>query len=176
MARNDIKGRIKEYFFVHPSARLRVRQAEKILKLPLPSVIRYCRELEKEGLLTTIRTGDVVFYTADRANERFLLEKKLFNIRQLYSSGLVDYLKSELHNPAIVVFGSYSKGEDMEGSDIDLYVEAAKKNFSLKKFEKALDRKIQVFVHKKIREIVNPHLANNILNGIVLNGFLEVFK
>ncbi len=172
----DIKNKIKEYFFVNPSAKLRVRHIEKVLKLPLPSIIRYCRELEQEGILRTIKTGGVVFYTAERSNENFLLEKKLFNIKQLYHSGLVEYLRTELHNPPTAVFGSYAKGEDTENSDIDLYIETTKKEFDITKFEKTLKRRVQLFTHKNINEVKNPHLANNIINGIVLNGFIEVFK
>ena len=82
-----------------------------------------------------------------------------------------------MSNPIIIVFGSFSKGEDIENSDIDIYVETpSKKEISLKKFEKKLNRKIQVFRNKSIKKIKNEDLANNILNGIVLNGNLEVFK
>lgn len=176
MRRKDIKLRIKEYFFINPGAKMRVRQIEKVLSLPLPSVIRYCKELEKEEILKIVKTGNVVFYAADRSSETFVLEKKLFNIKQLYNLGLVDYLKRELHNPTIIVFGSYSKGEDIENSDIDLYIESTKKIVNMDKFEKILKRKLSVFVHKDIREVKNPHLANNILNGIVLNGYMGVFK
>ncbi|MBI2041053.1 MAG: nucleotidyltransferase domain-containing protein, partial [DPANN group archaeon] len=172
----NIKETLREWFFLNPTAKMRVRQIERELKLPLPSVIRYCRALEKEGVLKTTEIGNVVFYSADRSSEIFLLEKKLFNIRQLYKSGLVNYVKSEFHNPVTIVFGSYAKGEDTEGSDIDLYVETLSgKNISLNKFEKALKRKIQVFAYNNISKIQNIHLANNIINGFVLNGFLEVF-
>lgn len=177
MIRKNIKERIKEHFFINPTANLRVRQIERTLKLPLPSVIRYCKELEKEGILKTIRTGNIVFYTADRTNKVYLLEKKLFNIQQIHYSGLLDYIKEALNNPSIVLFGSYAKGEDTEDSDIDLYIEtSSKKSINLEKFEKRLQRKIQVFKHKTIHEIQNSDLANNIINGIVLNGFIEVFE
>ena len=177
MIQKNIKGKITAYFFINPTAKLRVRQIEKTLKLPLPSVIRYCKELEKEGILKVAKTGNVVFYTADRSNEVFLMEKKLFNIRQLYDSGVVDYLRIELHNPVIAIFGSYSKGEDTEDSDIDLYIETtARKSLDLGKFENIVKRKIQVFIYKNIKEVTNFHLANNIINGIVLNGFIEVFR
>ncbi len=173
----NIKEDIKDYFFVNPTVRLRVRQIEKTLKLPLPSVIRYCKELEKEGILKTLKTGNVVFYTADRINENFLLEKKLFNIKQVYKWGLVEHIRKELHNPTIVVFGSYTKGEDIENSDIDLYIEtSSRKEINLKEFENLLKRKIQIFSYRNIKEVSNPHLANNIINGIVLNGSIEVFK
>ena len=104
-------------------------------------------------------------------------EKKLFNIKNLYSCRLIDFLAEELSNPPIIVFGSYSKGEDLENSDIDLYVETpSKKEINLNKFENLLKRKIQVFRYKNIREIKNIHLANNLINGIILNGFIEVFR
>lgn len=177
MKTNNIKQKVKEYFFTNPTAKLRVREIERMLKLPLPSVIRYCKELEKEGILTTIKTGSVSFYTSNRNNEKFLLEKKLFNIKQIYESGLIEYLKRELSNPGVVLFGSYSKGEDTEESDIDLYVETpAKQKLNFEKYEKILKRKIQIFRHKNIHEIHNIYLSNNILNGIGLNGFVEVFK
>ena len=175
MKRKDIKKKIKEYFFLNPTAKLRVRGIERTLKLPLPSVIRYCRELEKEDILTTNKIGSVAFYTASRS-EAYLLEKKLYNIKQLYGSGLINYLKVELSNPSIVLFGSYAKGEDAEDSDIDLYIETpSKKQVNLGRFEKLLKRKIQVFQHKNLKEITNSHLANNIINGITLNNFIEVF-
>ena len=177
MKRKNLKEKIIEHFFINPTAKLRVRQIEKKLKLPLPSVIRYVNELEKEGILKRIKIGNVVFYSADRNSKAFLLEKKLFNIRKLYDSGLTDFLIKELSNPSIIVFGSYLKGEDVENSDIDLYLETpSKKDFSLTRFEKILKRKIQIFKNSSIQKISNPHLTNNILNGMIINGFVEVFK
>ncbi len=177
MKQKNIKQIIEEFFYLNPTIKIRVRQLEKRLKLPLPSVIRYCKELEKQGILKKTKTDNVVFYSADRINKNYLIEKKLFNIKWLYASGLIDYLIEELSNPAILVFGSYSKAEDIENSDIDLYIETpSNKKINLKKFEEKLQRKIQIFKQKNIREINNPHLSNNIINGILLNGFIEVFN
>ena len=119
----------------------------------------------------------MVFYAADRTSEIYLLEKKLFNIKQIHLSGMVEHIKETLNNPAIVLFGSYAKGEDTESSDIDLYIEtASKKSINLEKFEKPLQRKIQIFRYDKIAKIQNKHLANNIINGITLGNYIEVFK
>ena len=175
MKTKSIKERIKEYFFVNPMTKLRVREIERTLSLPLPSAIRYCKELEEEEILTVVKIGTVVFYTASRS-EAFFLEKRLYNIKQLYTSGLVGYLSVELSNPGIVLFGSYAKGEDTEESDIDLYMETpSKKQVNLEKFRKILKREIQIFQHKNLKEITNLHLANNIINGVTLNSFIEVF-
>jgi len=172
----NIKQIISEYFFVNPTAKLRVREIERALKLPLPSVIRYCNELEQEGILTTNKIGNANFYTSNRGSQKYILEKQLYNIKQLHESGLVEYLKIILSNPAIVLFGSYARGEDTEESDIDLYIETpSKKEISLEKFEDKLKRKIQVFRYKNLKEISSPHLANNIINGITLNNYIGVF-
>jgi predicted nucleotidyltransferase len=176
MSQNNIKVRLLEHYFINPTSKLRVRQIERELNIPLPSAIRYARDLEKAGLLTREKIGNVVFYTANR-DHAFILEKKLYNIKSLYACGLVDYLREELSNPSIIVFGSYSKGEDTEQSDIDMYIQSpSKKTISLEKYEKILKRNIQAFRHKSIHDIQNIHLANNIINGVILNGFIEAFR
>lgn len=175
MKRKDIKQSMRRYFFQYPTSKLRVREIERTLKLPLPSVIRYCKELEKDDILTIVNIGNVTFYTASKS-EAYLLEKRLYNIKQLYTSGLISYLKIELSNPAIVLFGSYAKGEDTENSDIDLYLETpSKKQANIEKFKRILRREIQIFHYKNLKEITNRHLANNIVNGITLNNYIEVF-
>lgn len=177
MKTKDIKTKVKEYFFLHPRIRLRVRQIERELRVPLPSVIRYTTELEKENILKSTTIANIKVFSADRTSKNCLLEKQLFNIRQLSASGLVDYLVEELSNPTIVVFGSYAKAEDVENSDIDLYLETpSKKKINLKKYENILQRKIQLFIYKNIHELENKELANNIINGMVLHGFMEVFS
>jgi len=127
--------------------------------------------------LTILKTGNVIFYTADRTNKNYLLEKKLNNTRLLFQSGLIQYLNQELSNPPIILFGSYAKGEDIEDSDIDLYIETlSKKTLELKRFENILKRKLQIFRYKNLKVIDNNHLANNIINGITVNNYVEIFK
>src|SRR3989344_2445160 len=107
MNTKNIKSRIKEYFLLNPTTRLRVRQIERELKAPLPSVIRYTKELEHEGILQRIVIAQVVFYAANRTSSHFLQEKKLFNLRSLYNSGLIPFLIEGYSNPSIILFGSY---------------------------------------------------------------------
>ena len=168
------KEKLKEYFFQHPTARLRVRQIEREVGIPLPSAIRYAKELEKEGILRTTEIAGVKLYSADRGSRKFLLEKRFYNIMQLYDSGLIDHLVKESINAPIILFGSYAKGADIESSDIDIFVETHRELKDLHKFEKKLRREIQIFRHKKINDIKNKNLINSIMNGITLNSSVEV--
>lgn len=176
MKTKDVKNKLTEYFFLHPTIKLRVRQIEREVKVPLPSVIRYTKELETGSILKSTTIADVKFYSADRASPSFLLEKKLFNLKMISSSGLVEYLVQKYSNPLIILFGSFSKGDDTEDSDIDLYIQSPCKKIKIPPtFENKLHHPIQVFHHKNIKDIVNKNLANNIINGITLNGVIEVF-
>jgi len=38
-----------------------------------------------------------------------------------------------------------------------------------------LKREIQLFQYKNLKEIRNTNLVNNIINGITLNNYIEVF-
>ena len=173
----NIKESIKEFFLQNPTKKLRVRQIERQLKLPLPSVIRYTKELEKEKLLRHERIANITLYSADKSSKEYMLEKRFFNIKQLYKSGLIQFLIDQYSNPAIIAFGSFAKGEDIEKSDIDVYIETpSKKTINLEKFENLLKRRIHLFIYPKIQKVPNPMLANNILNGINVNGFVEVLK
>ncbi|MCD6464256.1 nucleotidyltransferase domain-containing protein [Candidatus Woesearchaeota archaeon] len=74
----------------------------------------------------------------------------------------------------IVLFGSCARGEDIETSDIDLFVQAKEKALSLTKYENLLNRKISLFFKQNFLKLSNE-LKNNIINGIVLKGYLKVF-
>lgn len=170
------KEKLKEYFLQHPTARLRVRQIEREVKIALPSAIRYSKELEKEGILRIINIADVKLYSANRDSKKYLLEKRFYNIRQLYDSGLIDHLIKESINAPIILFGSYSRGEDIEDSDVDIFIEYNKEIKNLQIYEKKLRREIQIFRNKKINDIKNKHLINSIMNGITLNSSVEAFR
>ena len=68
----------------------------------------------------------------------------------------------------------------MPGSDIDIFVLAhTKKELKLVECEKKIGAAIHLFVHtpKEIAKLkkTSPNLLNNILNGVRLAGFWEVF-
>ena len=121
MKRNNIKMRLKEYFFKHPSERLRVRQIEREVNIPLPSAIKYAKELEEEGVLKREEIAEVITYSADIGSKSYLIHKRLYNIKALFDSGLMAFLIDELSNPDIILFGSFFKGIDLEESDIDIH-------------------------------------------------------
>src|SRR3989344_7287675 len=86
----------------------------------------------------------------------------------------VEFLTKNLTNPTIILFGSLSKAETKNDSDIDICVIGHKKEFNIKSFENLLKRKIQLFFFGSIQDIKNKELAMNIINGYLLEGRLKL--
>ena len=74
----------------------------------------------------------------------------------------------------IILFGSSSIGEDIETSDIDIFIQAKEKKLNILKYEKLLNRSITLFFEENFSRL-NKELKNNILNGIILRGYIKVF-
>jgi predicted nucleotidyltransferase len=169
------KLQLRNYFFTHPSKKLRVRELARATSLPLPSITRYTKELVQEGILQKLTIGKTVFFTANNPNKEYTRQKILSNIQNIHSSGLLDELITTSHNSPIRLFGSYAKGEDTEESDIDIYIQTPEKlSINTKLYEQKLFREIHIFSEKNIQDIKNTELINNIMNGIPLHGYIEL--
>jgi len=118
--------------------------------------------------------GNYPTYSANRNDERFRRFAKARTIALLSESGLAEYLFDECQPSAIVLFGSASRGEDVAGSDLDLFVQAKERKLELGKFEKALGRKTQLLFEPDFANI-GKELRNNIINGNIIRGYLKVF-
>ncbi|RME55057.1 nucleotidyltransferase domain-containing protein [Candidatus Woesearchaeota archaeon] len=80
------------------------------------------------------------------------------NLKRLYESGLADVLEKEFAGATIILFGSYSRGEDLKGSDIDIAVIGRKeKELDIEKYEKLLHRPIYINFYESWKKI-HKHL------------------
>ena len=110
----------------------------------------------------------------NRDQKRVIELKRAENLKQLYESGLADYLEDRFPGSTIILFGSYSTGEDTVKSDIDIATIGAKeKATNLSEFEKFLGRTIIINTYDDFKKI-NKNLKQNIVNGITLQGTLEL--
>ena len=56
-----------------------------------------------------------------------------------------------------------------------MFIECKEKELDIKPFEKKLARKIELHFNENFN-LYSKELKNNIINGIVLSGFLEGYK
>jgi predicted nucleotidyltransferase len=152
--------------------KLSQREIAKILKVSPTAVGNSLKGLKDFIKIENAKT--VNFVSFNRDNNLAISLKRAENLKNIYTSGLSDYLERELAGSTIMLFGSYSLGEDATASDIDIACIGRKqKDLDLEDYEKDIGRKININFYSSWKAI-QIHMKNNILNGIVLHGSVEL--
>lgn len=170
MIEKSTKERVLEFFFRNPSKETHLRELSRLLKLSMPTIISVTDDLAKENLIIKIKRGFITKVHANRENIRFIRKKRIYNMSMAFESGIVEHLsKAYNHHKAIILFGSFSRGDDIEKSDVDIAVITKKKDgFDASKYEKFLGRSVSI--HGIDLDEVSEEFKLNLANGIILEG------
>ena len=162
-------------FFEFPSKEYNVRDIARILKIAPATASKELKQLAKKVILKRRVYKNFNFYQANLDNDLYRDLKIFYNIRRIKESGLLDALNIFYLKPTVILFGSASFGMNNETSDFDILVvsENTREFSDLKKYDKILNNKIQLFIVKNIKDLKNKHLINNVLNGIVIQGHIK---
>ena len=169
-------------FIENPHRRYNIREIGRMLKLSPTTCSKYLNGFARKGILKKERERNLVLFSADTENRDYKDLKIHLNIRGLRSSGLISFIERELNYPEVIIlFGSFSKGENTKESDVDLFVlSESKRKLDMSRFESRIGARIQMFLHnhKEVEDMKrsNKELLNNIINGLRLSGFFEAFK
>lgn len=174
MLDNYNRYKLLKIFMEFPTEAFRLRELSKLSGISPPSVMNYLREFEEEGLIRRFVKRDIPFYQAERDDDRFILYKKISIIYELNNCGLVDNLWESLSPEVIILYGSYARGESTEESDIDIFIIGKRKEMNLAGFENKLGKKVHLMFKPDIKD-VPKELKNNLINGIILKGYLKAF-
>lgn len=167
---------ILRLLFVKFGTSLNQRGIARALKVSQPAVMKALPELEKDNLIKIKQDKESRRWSIElnSNNHKVMQLKRADNLKLIYESGLADYLEKEYAGATIILFGSYSRGEDTINSDVDIAVIGRKeKDIELSSFEKILERKININYYDSFKDI-HKHLKENLCNGIVLVGSVEL--
>ncbi len=175
LVNNTASDQILTFFLVHPTRIIHLRSLARTLVLSPAGISKALPPLLKQHLLEVEKPSDTNLTLLKAKREQlFISLKRSFNLHQLSKSGLLPHVIEKYGNPqAIILFGSYSRGEDTEQSDIDIAI-ITKRHLSLNisLYEKKLSRKIKILELSK--EHIEKEFWQTLANGIVLYGYLEL--
>ena len=170
--------KIAKVFFQEPTTAHYLKEISKKAQLAHTSVSKHLKELIKQDIIEvkSEKKGKRNFpvYHA-KMNETFKRYKRIHNLYVFEDSKIIPYLKDNCMPRSMTLFGSFAKGEDTEDSDIDIFIESKEKPIKLEVYKRKLKRKIQLHFKENFNEYPKE-LKNNILNGIVFQGYREIFK
>lgn len=159
-------------FFEEPTREFNVREYARLQKISPATASKRLKKLAKQGFLSFRKERIIDLYKANMESTSYTDLKLYYNIRKMRESGIIEAINEFYLKPAVVFFGSGSEGLDTEDSDFDLLIISEKKSelSKLRIYEKKLNRRVQLLVHKSIKEVRNHHLLSNIHKGIVIQG------
>ena len=160
--------RVLEVFFSEPTTIHFIKEIGRQIGLAPTSIRPHIRELLKEGLIKMKKAKPFDGFVANRDSEKFIFYKRAYNLYALHE--VSEFIASGHYPKLMVVFGSYSLGEDTEESDIDILVVSKGKEETIPdKFEKKLNRKIHLILINDINKL-DRTMKKKVQNGIVLHG------
>ena len=161
---------IVETFFRAPERTFYLRELAEETGISASTVSRIVKKLDKRGILEVEKDLKMKIFASGK---QFKNLKRAYNLWKLEESNLIDEIQEKSVPEAIILFGSYSRGEDKEKSDIDIAViNGRKPEIKLSKHEEKLGRKISI--QTVDRQQIGNNFLETISNGITLRGHLEL--
>jgi predicted nucleotidyltransferase/biotin operon repressor len=169
------------WYYSFPNAELGLSDLAREVGMSKTTANKIVERLMKEGFLVRKVYGKTWSISCDKSHPYNIIRKVPFNLSgvlEAYSGGMrKSILKVEPNPIAVVLFGSYSKGDDNDKSDIDIAVEViGDKNMTMELgsiSEFGYRKNVAINLHIFSRKTVDPNLFANIVNGMVIEGFLE---
>ncbi len=175
-----LQAEIFRFLCIKSGQTLNARTIARALKKSPTAITSSLKLLEKENLIKIKRsdTMNLLAIEFNRDNEKAIKLKRVENLKIIYESNFDKYLHDSFPGSTIILFGSYSRGEDISTyehkSDIDIaIIGAGKKQVILESIEKILEKKIIINFYSSFKDI-HKNLKDNLLNGIVLSGSVDL--
>ncbi len=168
------------WFYAYPRTKIGLTDLSKYINSSKTATKQVVESLAQIQFLNKDVIGKAWLLSANQKHPYFITKKIPYNLNIIYESGVLDAVYKLVPSPrAIILFGSYRWGSDVEDSDIDIAVEIVGNHelqiVRLGEIEQLGYRKnVPINLHIFSRNKIDLNLFANIVNGIVLDGFMEV--
>lgn len=184
MVREDLTNMKKEnmvvsLFFNEPTKQWHFEEILGVAGISRPQATHWLKKFTKGGLIKRVKLrGKMPYYVADFESPNYQTEKRLFALRTLSESGLLNHLLALPKAQTVLLFGSLSRWDWYKDSDIDLFIYGSPEGLETGRFRTRLHREIQTFVcrDKEGLKKYGPSLLRNIAEGYLVKGNLDFLR
>ena len=121
---------------------------------------------------------EMPYYVGNFENSAYQNRNKIYALEQFYSTGFLNHLSTLPRAKTVIIFGSFSRWDWHEGSDIDIFIYGDDDEFKVIEYETRLNRDIQVFTARTMNDLkkMGEGLISNILTGHLVKGNLDFIE
>lgn len=149
---SDTRIKVLSHFFLHPGESYYLRQLEKLLKIPGGQLRHELLNLEDIKLLISYREGNQKRYSI---NQDFPFYDELKNIflKTTSAGDIIREALSKLEGIELVfIYGSFAKGEEHPGSDIDIMIVGSASDKEISRVISDVENKLKRTVNYSLYE------------------------
>ncbi len=173
------KHKIRELFFNYPTKHWHFEEIVTESKLARSKTDHWLKKLRKEKLITRIKKHKKMpYFIANYSSANYKNQKKIYALQKLYESGLLNHLSELPKAKSVIIFGSFSRSDWYNNSDIDIFIYGDCENLKIAPYEIKLHRDIQLFTAKnpaQLQELGSP-LLQNIIKGNIIKGNIDFVR
>ncbi len=170
---------VSELFFDNPTREWHFEEITKEAGIARSKADNWLKQFVREGIIKRIKNkGKMPYYISNHQSFLYQNRKKVFALKKLYESGLLNHLASLDKAKTIILFGSFARSDWYKNSDIDIFIYGNPEGLKIAKYELKLHHDIQLFIAHNKEELTkfNPGLIRNIIKGNLIKGDLDFIK
>jgi hypothetical protein len=166
-------------FFNSPTREWHFEEILKEAKIARSRAVLWLEKFVREGLVRRVKERyRMPYYVGNCESPEYQNRKRIFGLGMLQDSGLLNHLASLGKAKSVILFGSFSRWDWHESSDIDVFIYGDPEGLKIASYEFKLHRNIQLFICQENRElnVLGPGLIKNIISGDLIKGDLNFVK
>ena len=174
------EDKVLEPFFNNPKY-WHFEELHETTSISRPQLSHWLSEYEKEGLIRRIKPkGKMPYYIPIEESPDYRNKKRLYALKILAESGLLNQLAALKGAKVVILFGSFSRSDWYSNSDIDLFIYGNVNHFDVGKYGLRLGREIQVHSAKdreglkKLNKMLPYILEGDFIKGSIQDLGVEV--
>jgi predicted nucleotidyltransferase len=168
-----------EIFFNYPTKHWHFEEILKRAIISRPQATAWLKKFIKEDIILKIKQKrKMPYYIANYQDTQYQIKKRLYALDHFEKTGFLQHLTRLSKANNIILFGSFSRWDWHNESDIDIFVYGNIDGFDMNYYRKKLQREIQLFIceDKEQLQNYNPALLRNIIEGYPIKGDLQFIE
>ena len=166
-------------FFEYPTKEWHFNEILIDAKIARSKANGWLKYFIKEELVKKVKERKKApYYIGNYESEAYRNKKKLFALNKFYETGFLNHLTSLKKAKTVILFGSFSRWDWYNNSDIDIFIYGNPEGLRIVDYEMKLHKDIQLFIcrdNSELKKLGSP-LIKNIIKGILLKGGLDFVK
>lgn len=172
--KSKVRKALFKLYFTNPDSEFYLRGLERLLSMPVSMIRKELIRLEKEGIFISHKKGNLVYYQVNKTYPLFS-ELKSIVFKTIGVQGLLDEELQKIKGvDAAFIYGSYAKGNERAGSDIDLCIIGTVDEDILVRMisdlETSIKREINYTVYTKKEFMEKKRKKNPFISDLISNS------